>query len=142
MSAISGVGEWNPKLRWLMSRMRLLSLRGGRWIDSSNAHDPSDLGALSRVRVTHPFHPWAGRELEFVKRRNDWRADRVYVRDDADGLVSLPAEWTDAVPEDPFVVVAGGRAPFHLEGLLALAELVVSLVAARSSAEDRAASSD
>jgi hypothetical protein len=51
------------------------------------------------------------------------------VRDDADGLVSLPAEWTDVVPEDPFVVVASGRAPFHVEGLLALAELVASLVA-------------
>jgi hypothetical protein len=92
------------------------------------------------VRVTHPFHPWAGRELEFVKRRNNWRADRVYVRDDAGVLASLPAEWTDVVPEDPFVVVARGRAPFSLEGLLALAELAASLVASRSSAEDRAAS--
>ena len=92
--------------------------------------------------MTHPFHPWAGRELEFVKRRNNWRADRVYVRDDGGVLVSLPAEWTDAVPEDPFVVVASARAPFHLEGLLALAELVASLVDARRSAEDRAAPSD
>jgi Family of unknown function (DUF5372) len=97
---------------------------------------------LPRVRVTHPFHPWAGQELEFVKRRNNWRADRVYVRDNTDGLVSLPAEWTDAVPEDPFVVVASGRAPFHLEGLLALAELVASLVAARCTAEDHSVSSD
>ena len=102
-----------------------------RWTDSSNAPDSSDLCALPRVRVTHPFHPWAGRELEFVKRRHNWRADRVYVRDDADGLVSLPAEWTDAVPEDLFVVVARGRAPFRLEGLLALSELVASFAAAR-----------
>jgi hypothetical protein len=94
---------------------------------------------LPRVRVTHPFHPWAGRELEFVKRRHNWRADRVYVRDDAGVLASLSAEWTDAVAEDPFVVVASGRAPFRLEGLLALAELVASLVAAGSSGEDRAA---
>jgi Family of unknown function (DUF5372) len=86
---------------------------------------------LPRVRVTHPFHRWAGRELEFVKRRKNWRADRVYVREETGALVSLPAEWTDAVPEDPFVVVAGGRAPFHLDGLLALAELVASLVGAR-----------
>jgi hypothetical protein len=48
-----------------------------------------------------------------------------------DGLVSLPAEWTDAVPEDPFVVVASARAPFHLDGLLVLSELVASLAAAR-----------
>jgi hypothetical protein len=39
-------------------------------------------------------------------------------------------------------VVASGRAPFHLEGLLALAELVASLVALGSSAEDCAAPSD
>jgi hypothetical protein len=117
-------------------------LRLGRWIDSSNAPDSSDLSALPRVRVTHPFHPWADREFEFVKRRHNWRADRVYVRDDAGVLASLPAEWTDAVPEDPFVVVASGRASFHLEGLVALAELVASLVAARSSAEDRGAPSD
>ncbi len=97
---------------------------------------------MLRVRVTHPFHPWAGRELEFVKRRHNWRADRVYVRDDAGGLVSLPAEWTDVVPEDPFVVVAGGRAPFHLQGLLALAELVASLVAGRSCARNPVAPRD
>ena len=117
-------------------------LPGARWIDSSSARDPSDLSVLPRVRVTHPFHPWAGRELEFVKRRRSWGADRVYVRDDGGGLVSLPAGWTDVVPEDPFVVVASGRAPFHLEGLMALAELVASLVAGRSSAEDRGASGD
>jgi hypothetical protein len=92
---------------------------------------------LPRVRVTHPFHPWAGREFEFVKRRHNWRADRVYVRDGAGELVSLPAEWTDAVPDDPFVVVASGRAPFHLEGLVALSELVASLAAARGSGKNR-----
>lgn len=86
---------------------------------------------MLRVRVTHPFHPWAGRELEFVKRRNNWRADRVYVREETGALVSLPAEWTDLVPEDPFVVVAAGRVPFHLDGLLALSELVASLAGAR-----------
>jgi uncharacterized protein DUF5372 len=78
------------------------------------------------VRVTHPFHPRAGQEFEFVKRRHNWRADRVYVRDDEGELVSLPAEWTDVVPEDPFVVVSGGRAAFHLDGLVALAELVAA----------------
>jgi hypothetical protein len=46
----------------------------------------------------------------------------VYVREVTGGLLSLPAEWTDAVPEDPFVVVASGRAPFHLAGLVALSE--------------------
>ncbi len=90
---------------------------------------------MPRVRVTHPFHPWAGLEFEFVKRRRNWRADRVYVRDCAGELVSLPAEWTDAVPADPFVVVGGGRVAFHLDGLVACSELV----AKRASGEDRGA---
>jgi len=85
------------------------------------------------VRVTHPFHPWAGREFEFVKRRHNWRADGVYVRADDGELVSLPAEWTDAVPDDAFMVVARGRAPFHVDGLVVLSELVASLAAAGGS---------
>ena len=87
--------------------------------------------------MTHPFHPWAGREFEFVKRRHNWRADRVYVRDGEGELVSLPADWTDAVAEDPFVVVSGGRAPFHVDGLVALAELVGSLAAAGGAGAER-----
>ena len=85
------------------------------------------------MRVTHPFHPLFDQDLEFVKRRRNWRADRVYVFD-ADGkLLSLPVEWTDVVAEDPFVVVAEGRSPFHTAGLLELAELVARMRAQRSS---------
>ncbi len=83
--------------------------------------------------MTHPFHPLFGQELEFVKRRRNWRADRVYVVDLAGLLLSLPVEWTDVVPEDPFVVVAAGRSPFTTAGLLELAELVARLCASRSS---------
>jgi Family of unknown function (DUF5372) len=77
--------------------------------------------------VVHPFHPWFGRDLEFVKRRRNWRADRVYVLGDAGELVSLPAEWTDLAPADPFVVVAAGRAPFRTADLLKLADEVARL---------------
>jgi hypothetical protein len=76
------------------------------------------------VRVTHPFHPLAGQQFEFVKRRRNWRQDRVYFHDEAGELVSLPAEWTDAVAPDPFVVVAAGRAPFRLASLIELSELI------------------
>jgi hypothetical protein len=84
------------------------------------------------VRVTHPFHPLAGQEFEFVKRCKNWRADRVYFFDVAGELASLPAEWTDVVAPDPFVVVAAGRSPFHIAGLL-VSELVVRMAAGRSS---------
>jgi len=82
--------------------------------------------------VTHPFHPLFDEELEFVKRRRNWRADRVYVLDPNRLLLSLPVEWTDVVGEDPFVVVAAGRSPFHTVGLLGLAELVAGMRAERS----------
>ena len=82
--------------------------------------------------MTHPFHPLAGREFEFVKRRRNWQLDRVYFGDGEGELLSLPAEWTDAVPADPFVLVASGRAPFHIEGLLALSELVVAIALERA----------
>jgi hypothetical protein len=74
--------------------------------------------------VTHRFHPLFGRDLEFVKRRRNWDADRVYVYDDGGELVSLPVEWTDLAAEDPFVVIAAGRCPFRVEDLLKLADLV------------------
>ena len=74
--------------------------------------------------MTHAFHPLFGQDLEFVKRRRNWRADRVYVFDGAGRLVSLPADWTDVVAPDPFVVVAAGRAPFGIRELLQLAEIV------------------
>jgi hypothetical protein len=86
------------------------------------------------VRVTHRFHPWFGREFEFVKRRKNWRDDRVYFFDEAGELASLPAAWTDVVAEDPFVVVAAGRSPFRTPDLLKLAELVARLSEGSTSA--------
>jgi hypothetical protein len=84
------------------------------------------------VRVTHPFHPLVGQAFEFVKRRKNWRLDRGYFLDGAGELASLPAEWTDVVAADAFVVVAAGRSPFHVGGLLELADLVARLSAERS----------
>ena len=79
------------------------------------------------MRVTHRFHPLFGRELEFVKRRRNWQSDRVYFFDEAGELGCLPAEWTDVVAEDPFVVVAAGRSPFRTVDLLELAGLISEL---------------
>jgi hypothetical protein len=76
------------------------------------------------VRVTHRFHPLAGREFEFVARHQNWGEDRVHMHDEDGALFSLPAGWTDAAAVDPFVVIAAGRCPFTIAGLLGLAELV------------------
>lgn len=46
------------------------------------------------------------------------------MRDEDGRLFSLPAGWTDAAAVDPFVVIAAGRCPFTLDGLLAVADLI------------------
>jgi hypothetical protein len=74
--------------------------------------------------VTHPFHPLAGRDFEFVAYPQNWGEDRVHLHDENGQLFSLPAGWTDAVAADPFVVVAAGRCPFTIDGLLAVADLI------------------
>jgi Family of unknown function (DUF5372) len=76
------------------------------------------------VRVTHPFHPLAGRDFEFVVHRQNWGEDRVHVHDGDGLLLSLPAAWTDVAALDPFVVIAEGRCPFTTTGLLGLADLI------------------
>jgi hypothetical protein len=53
-----------------------------------------------------------------------WGEARVYIHDAAGALVHLPAHWTDAVPADPFVVIAAGRAYVRLEDLLHLRALL------------------
>jgi hypothetical protein len=74
--------------------------------------------------VTHPFHPWCGRDFVLVGVRQSWAEDRVFFLD-ADGVqYSLPVGWTDAASPDVFVVVAAGRSPFRLVDLLALAQLI------------------
>ena len=79
------------------------------------------------MRVTQRFHPLFGRELEFVKRRRNYGL--VYVCGLDGELLPLPAQWTDAVPTDPFVEAAAGRAAFRAEDLLELAGRVAELAA-------------
>ncbi len=87
------------------------------------------------MRVTHRFHPLFNRDFEFVVHRQNWGEDRVCLHDENGELFSLPAGWTDAAPADPFVVVSGGRCPFTVNGLLAVAELIDRLHAQRDADE-------
>jgi Family of unknown function (DUF5372) len=50
-------------------------------------------------------------------------------------LFSLPAGWTDVAPADHFVVIADGRCPFTIRGLLALADLIDRLRSLSASGE-------
>ncbi len=80
-------------------------------------------------RVTHPFHPLHGREFRLATYRHNWSESRVYYHDPRGKLTSLPAEWTDIAPPDPFVVISAGRSAFRAADLLDLAAFLEQLPA-------------
>ena len=77
--------------------------------------------------MTHPFHPWSGREFDFVALQQTWKQDRVYFFGDEGTMRSLPTAWTDAAEPDVFVALAAGRSTFRSEDLLSLAEVLDGL---------------
>jgi hypothetical protein len=77
--------------------------------------------------VTHPFHPWRGREFVFVVARRTWGEDRVFFFDHDGVQRSLPRAWTDAADVDLFVALSAGRSPFRVEDLVALSDLIGGL---------------
>ncbi len=68
-----------------------------------------------------------GYEFELIDRRLAWGEDRVYFRDKAGAVMRMPAGWTSAGAEDPFVVLSAGRSYFRIVDLLQLADLVQRL---------------
>jgi hypothetical protein len=69
----------------------------------------------------------AGQEFDLVMRAVNWHEDRAFYQDRAGCLHSLPAAWTDLVADDPFNVVAAGRAALRTQELLDLVGLVRAL---------------
>ncbi|MCP4243197.1 MAG: hypothetical protein GY772_21795 [bacterium] len=88
------------------------------------SNTPDTKATCRRFRVTHPFHPLFGHEFELVDYRNCWAEDRVFYVDEADQVRSLPACWTSAVADDPFVVLSAERSHFRVSDLIELADLV------------------
>lgn len=77
-----------------------------------------------RFQITHPFHPLFGHEFTLVHYRQCWGADRIFYLGEDEELRSIPARWTSAVAEDPFVVISAGRSLFRLVDLLELTKLM------------------
>lgn len=92
------------------------------WPELSNTPDRS--GEAQVFRITHPFHPWCGREFALLTRRQNWGEDRVYFQDPQGRLLALPARWTSVCPPDPLLALSAGRAAFRFRDLLELAELI------------------
>jgi hypothetical protein len=79
------------------------------------------------VRITHPFHPLFGQEIDFVERRLRWGDERIFYRDRHGYLRSLLTHWTSIEAEDPFAAMAAGRSRFRVVDLIDLAALVGKL---------------
>ena len=77
--------------------------------------------------MTHPHHPLFGQEFDLVMRGQNWREDRAWFHDRVGRLRCVPANWTDLVADDPFNVVAAGRAALRPQELLELACLIAAL---------------
>ena len=86
----------------------------------------ADAVASSQIRITHPFHPLRGRAFRFVVAKQLWGEDRVTFEHPAGSLHSVPVNWTDFVPADPYLSVGRGRSRFRLEDLLTLADLLAA----------------
>jgi hypothetical protein len=79
--------------------------------------------------VTHPFHPWFGRQLEFVDWRLCWGEWWVFYYTEDGQVAYFPSAWTDAGQADPFVALSAGRAISRFEDLLRLVKLIEDLKA-------------
>ena len=79
------------------------------------------------MRVTHPFHPLCGQEIDFVVRRAQWGEDRVFYRDERGHRASVPTCWTSLAPEDPYIAVGTGRSRFRVRDLVDLVVLLREL---------------
>ena len=94
-------------------------------------HAPSTTGGSSdpqRFRVAHPFHPLNGQEYELVGFAHTWGEYRVFFQEPGQTRVrSLPANWTDVVVPDPFLVLSAGRSHFRPEDLIQLVGLLAQL---------------
>jgi hypothetical protein len=79
------------------------------------------------VRITHPFHPLFGQEIDFVGRRIRWGDDLIFYRDHHGYVTALPTRLTSVEVEDAFVIVAAGRSRFRVVALIDLASLLLKL---------------
>jgi len=95
------------------------------WSKPSNTPDVNDPNRT--FRVTHPFHPFYGREFALIAYRCNWGNQRVFFNDDNGRMISLPVQWTSILPPDPFVVLSAGRSAFRATDLSELARMVDEL---------------
>lgn len=79
------------------------------------------------VRITHPFHPFRGRELTCVGERYNCYGRRLLLRIDDANVCSVPPHWTDVTAPDAEILIGGSRALFRVSDLLELSRVIGEL---------------
>jgi hypothetical protein len=75
-------------------------------------------------RIIHPYHPYRNIEFEIDSLRRIAYEYRVLFFNAKGRRSSVPLDWTDIGPKDPFVAVSAGRSLFRVEDLLGLVRLI------------------
>ena len=102
-------------------------IRRDLWHGSPTTPHAED--SARNFRVTHPFHPWCGRQFEFVDCRLCWGEWRVFYYTEDGQVAYFPSAWTDVGQADPFVILSAGRAVSRFEDLVRLVKLIEDLKA-------------
>jgi len=79
------------------------------------------------VTITHPFHPWNGKEFTVIEVRHSRFGDRVWVQADDGRALSMPRQWTSLHTPDAFELASEGRAWFRHDDLAKLVDLIFSI---------------
>ena len=79
------------------------------------------------MRITHPFHPFGGRQFACVGERYNRYGRRLLLEIDEKTVCSVPPQWTDLAAPDPELVLGRHRALFRVADLMELACLVERL---------------
>ena len=105
----------NAGWRILQDRHNLKKSRQTAW---------NGVQARRLFRVTHPFHPWFGREFEYEDDRERSGQRRLFYRSENGEIAYFLTKWTDQSPKDPFVEMAEGKALARPRELLELAQII------------------
>jgi Family of unknown function (DUF5372) len=87
----------------------------------------ADRADRQRFRIVHPFHPLQGREFELLVHQRYVSEERVRFLDDDNQFREIPLSWTNAAPEDPWLVIARERSWFRFDDLLELVRIAEDL---------------
>lgn len=77
--------------------------------------------------ITNPLHPLHGKEFEAINYRHGSKISSVFFHDSNGRSQLVPVDWTDIVPEDPYLIISEGRSLFRYEDLVSLAQLIKNI---------------